>query len=168
MWQGEVLRAEEAVMSVAPTDHEDVSLGLLQLLVVRLRERRRGQVGGQRRESQQIYLGIRPGQPEEMEDAKEMLKRIQNRWDRNRSSMAAEYDEMLELMVMLGVYVSKYQRPGWCEDDPPEPPLMRNISGTRRSWRQNLCGGWRTWARWVIFCWISRPGGRLSVLRLRG
>ena len=100
-------------MSVAPTDHEDVSLGLLQLLVVRLRERRRGEVGGQRRESEEIYLGLQPGQPQEMEDAKEMLKRIQERWDKNRTSMVTQYDEMLELMVMIGVQVSKYQRPGW-------------------------------------------------------
>ena len=150
------------------TDHQYVSLGLLQLLVVRLGERRRGQAGGESRESQQILHGIQPGDQQEMEDAKEMLKRIQNRWDRNRSSMAAEYDEMLELMVVLGVYVSKFQRPGWCEDDPPEPPLMRNISGTRRSWRPGLCGGWRTWARLGTFCWISRPGGSLCGRRLRG
>ena len=100
-------------MSVALADHQDVSLGLLQLLVVRLRERRRGEVGGQRRESEEIYLGLQPGQPQEMEDAKEMLKRIQDSWDKNRTSMATQYDEMLELMVMIGVQVSKYQRPGW-------------------------------------------------------
>ena len=162
------MRAEETVLSVAPPDHQDVSLGLLQLLVVRLRERRRGEAGGQREDSEQIYLGLQPGQPQEMEDAKEMLKRIQDRWDRNRTSLATEYDEMMELMVMLGVYVSKYQRPGWCEDDPPLPSLTGDISGTRRSWRPSLCGGWRTWARLVTFCSISRPGGRLSVLRPRG
>ena len=156
------------LMSVDLTDHQDVSLGLLQLLVVRLSERRRGLTGGETRESQLILHGLQPGDQQEMEDAKEMLGRIQDRWDKNRSSMATEYDEMLELMVMIGVYVSKYQRPGWCEDDPPELPLMRNISGTRRSWRPDLCGGWRTWARLVIFCWTSRPAGRLSVLRPRG
>ena len=31
-----MLRAEETVLSVAPPDHQDVSLGLLQLLVVLL------------------------------------------------------------------------------------------------------------------------------------
>ena len=107
------MRAEETVLSVAPPDHQDVSLGLLQLLVVRLRERRRGEAGGPREDSEQIYLGLQPGQPQEMEDAKEMLKRIQDRWDKNRTSMATQYDEMLELMVMIGVQVSKYQRPGW-------------------------------------------------------
>ena len=101
------------------TDHQDVSLGLLQLLVVRLGERRRGQAGGESRESQQILHGIQPGDQQEMEDAKEMLGRIQDRWNKNRSSMATEYDEMLDLMVLLGVHVSKYQRPGWCEEDPP-------------------------------------------------
>ena len=166
--QGEVERAEETVMSLGLTDHQDLGLGLLQLLVVLVRERRQGLAGGQRRESQEILHGLQPGDEQEMEDAKEMLKRIQDRWDRNRTSLATEYDEMMELMVMLGVYVSKYQRPGWCEDDPPLPSLTGDISGTRRSWRPSLCGGWRTWARLVTFCSTSRPGGRLSVLRPRG
>ena len=95
---------------LAPGDHQDVSLALLQLLVVRLRERRLGQTG---EESEEILLGIEPGDQQQMEDAKEMLKRIQDRWDKNRTSLATEYDEMLELLVMLGVHVSKYQRPGW-------------------------------------------------------
>ena len=120
---GEMERAEEILLP--ETGRSNVALGLLQLLVLRLKERKEG--GGDRSLSDAHLLTIRPGDQQEMEDAQEMMKRIQEKWNMKGSSMSEEYDEILELLVELGVYASKYQRPGWYEDDLPAPPSQISL-----------------------------------------
>ena len=122
--QGELERAEEELLG-QDGPSPDVSLGLLQLLLLRLQERRRGD--GDRSASEELLLSLRPGDQQEMEDAKEMMKRIQDKWDKNRVKMSEEYDEMLEMLVQIGVYVSKYQRPGWWGDCQPVPLSSYNL-----------------------------------------
>ena len=116
---GETERAEELLLPETGRSEGSVALGLLQLLVLRLKERKEG--GGDRSRSDAHLLTIRPGDQQEMEDTQEMMKRIQEKWNMKGSSMSEEYDEILELLVELGVYASKYQRPGWYEDDLPSP-----------------------------------------------
>ena len=157
--RGDTERAEQLLLSEAAPRQGDVSLGLLQLLLLRLQERRAG--GGDRSRSDAHLLTIQPGHQQEMEEAQEMMKRIQEEWNKKRSTMSEEYDEILELLVVLGVYASKYQRPGWCEDDlSPSSLLTQHVSGGRVSWWPDLSGLWTSWDTRGPLSPTYRAGGR--------
>ena len=82
-----------------------------------------------------------------MEEAREMMKRIEWEWNKKRPSMSEEHDEILELLVT--------------------PASTRDLCGMRRTSRPGPCGGWTSWAGPVRSSWTSRGGGRRSGRRPR-
>ena len=114
---GEIQRAQEILLPQTGHREGSLALGLLQLLVMRLKERKEG--------GDRSLLTTPPGDHQEMEEAREMMKRIEWEWNKKRPSMSEEHEEILELLVELGVYPSKHQRPLWYEEDLRARPVWR-------------------------------------------
>ena len=106
---GQLEKAEQLLLVQANNEVEKpgILLGLLQVLLLRMKERRQD---GNQQESEELLGRLEPGSEEEMQEAKDLLQRIQAAFDKEREIMAVELDETMELMVELGIYPSKYQR----------------------------------------------------------
>ena len=56
----------------------------------------------ERKESDALIDTLEPEDAEEMEEAKEMMKRIQGKWENKREDLKWQLDELLETLVILG------------------------------------------------------------------
>lgn len=56
----------------------------------------------ERKESDALIDALEPEDAEEMEEAKEMMKRIQGKWENKREDLKWQLDELLETLVILG------------------------------------------------------------------
>ena len=60
--------------------------------------------------------------PDEMSEVINMMKRIQSSWE-HKPDKEQLLEELLDMMVLLGVYPSRYQRPVWHEPGLTARPL---------------------------------------------
>ena len=56
----------------------------------------------ERKESDALIDALEPEDAEEMEEAKEMMKRIQGKWENKKEDLKWQIDELLDTLVILG------------------------------------------------------------------